>query len=43
MNRKSKRFTPGKWSAVLVPVILLIILLGLVATLIVVFAASFGM
>jgi len=43
MKRQSKRFIPGKWSAVLVPAILLIILLGLVTTLIVVFAASFGM
>jgi len=43
MNRKSKRFTPGKWSNVLVPVLLLIILLGLGMTLVVVLVASLGL
>jgi len=43
MNRKSKRFTPGKWSTVLIPVLLLVILLGLGMTLVVVLVASLGL
>jgi hypothetical protein len=42
MNRKSKRFTPSKMSTYLVPALLLLILLGLVATLIIVAITSAG-
>lgn len=43
MNRKSKRFTPGRMSTYLVPALLVVILLGLLATLIVVFITSTGL
>lgn len=43
MNRKSKRFTPNKWSTYLVPALLLVILLGLLATLIVVVLTLSGL
>ena len=36
MNRRSRRFKPSAWSERLVPVLLAILLLGLVATLVVV-------
>lgn len=42
MNRKSKRFAPNKLSTYLVPVLLLAIFLGLLATLIVVAATTIG-
>jgi hypothetical protein len=43
MNRKSKRFTPGRMGTYLVPVALAVIFLGLLATLIVVFVTSTGL
>lgn len=43
MNRKSRRFTPGRVSIYLVPALLGVILLGLLATLIVVFVTSTGL
>ncbi len=43
MNRKSKRFTPGRTSTFLVPVLLAVIFLGLLATLVVVFVTSIGL
>jgi hypothetical protein len=36
VNRKSRRFKPSAWSERLVPVLLAVLLLGLVATLVVV-------
>jgi len=36
VNRRSRRFKPSAWSERLVPVLLAILLLGLVATLVVV-------
>jgi hypothetical protein len=43
MSKKSKRFEPTKWSERLVPFLLLIILLGLVATILVVALAMLGL
>jgi hypothetical protein len=42
MNPKSKRFTPNAWTARLVPILLGILLLGLIATLIVVALSLVG-
>ena len=42
MNRKSRRFTPSKWSEYLVPVLLLVFLLALLGILVVVIASLTG-
>ena len=43
MNKKSKRFEPTKWSERLVPILLAIILMGLVATILIVAMAVIGL
>jgi hypothetical protein len=43
MSRKSRRFTPSKWSEYLVPVLLLVLLLGLLAILVVVVISLTGL
>lgn len=43
MNKKSKRFEPTKWSERIVPIVLVIILLGLVATILIVVLATLGL
>jgi len=43
MNKKSKRFEPTKWSERLVPILLAIILIGLVATILIVAMAVIGL
>jgi hypothetical protein len=42
MSRKSRRFTPSKWSGYLVPVMLLVLGLALLAVLVVVIASLTG-
>ena len=43
MNKKSKRFEPTKWSERLIPILLAIILIGLVATILIVAMAMMGL
>ena len=43
MSKKSKRFEPTKWSERLVPILLVIILLGLLATISIVALAILGL
>ncbi len=43
MNNKSKRFSPDKWSERLIPCLLFIILLGLIATILVVALSVLGL
>lgn len=43
MKKKSKRFSPTKWSELLIPVLLAMILLGLIATILVVALAMLGL
>jgi hypothetical protein len=43
MKDKSKRFSPNQWSERLIPCLLIIILLGLVATVLVVALSMFGL
>jgi uncharacterized membrane protein len=43
MNRKSKRFSPSRWSQYLVPALLVILGLGLLATILVVVLAVLGL
>jgi hypothetical protein len=43
MKNKSKRFSPDQWSERLIPCLLLFILLGLVATILVVALSMLGL
>ncbi|MGB2910736.1 MAG: hypothetical protein WBD56_04705 [Anaerolineales bacterium] len=40
---QSKRFTPSKWNEYLVPILLILLLLGLLATLVIVALSLYGL
>ncbi len=43
MRKKSKRFTPSKWTEYLVPILLILLLIGLLATLVIVALSLSGL
>jgi competence protein ComGC len=42
-KKKSKRFTPSKWNEYLVPILLVLLLISLLATLVIVALSLYGL